>query len=283
MADDSKCGKCEEEVTSATPAVGCERCEKWFHHDCVGLKATSNSRILAHQQILFLCMVCLPLTLDEWKNKDKKKESEERPEKSVRTIETQTEVPKMVKRKAPIRIVGDSMVRRTPDVLKCNMPGSGCTSLSGAHIKDVKDRVVEEAASMEKESLLIIQGGGNNLLQTGCENTVKDVVDSVKAVEEKKMSVAVIGVLRRPKEGPEYERLRKETNRKIHEEIIKMKVQWLKEGKGNISFLDMDPVLGQDKFFARDGVHLNEEGQSRMGRRLREWVNARSLRWVTGG
>ena len=45
----------------------------------------------------------------------------------------------------------------------------------------------------------------------------------------------------------------------------------------NVSFLDMDSILREVRFFARDGVHLNDAGNERMGRRLREWVRARSL------
>ena len=56
-----------------------------------------------------------------------------------------------------------------------------------------------------------------------------------------------------------------------------MKTEWLTNKKGNVSFLDMDSVLREDRFFARDGVHLNDAGNERMGRRLREWVRARSL------
>lgn len=61
------------------------------------------------------------------------------------------------------------MMYKTPEVIKCNMAGSECTSLSGAHIEDVKTRVKEEDADM-KEELLIIQEGGNYLVATGQRN-----------------------------------------------------------------------------------------------------------------
>ncbi|MPC84131.1 hypothetical protein E2C01_078858 [Portunus trituberculatus] len=40
---------------------------------------------------------------------------------------------------------------------------------------------------MEERSLLVIQGG-NNLEATGAEETVKEVIEVVKAAEDKKMS-----------------------------------------------------------------------------------------------
>ena len=35
---------------------------------------------------------------------------------------------------APICIIGDSMIRQTPDHVKCSMPGNGCTSMGDAQI-----------------------------------------------------------------------------------------------------------------------------------------------------
>lgn len=194
-----------------------------------------------------------------------------------------TAVPKRVEmvKRSPIRIIGDSMVRHTPAHVKCSLPGSGCTSLPGARIFDVKEKVKEVASKME-DGLLIIQGGGNDLKKIGVEETVKEVVDAVKAAERKKMSVAVVGVLRRPREDVTYERMRRATNKRIFEEVTRMKVKWMKEKSGNVSFLDLDRTLDDDRLFARDGVHLTVDGNARMGRRLREWVKARSVCCVDG-
>ena len=101
-------------------------------------------------------------------------------------------------------------------------------------------------------------------------------MEAVKAAEEKKISVAVVGVLRRPR-GAQYEKMRKETNQRLCKELIKMKIEWLAQKKGNISFLDMDRNLDQDKFFGRDGVHLNHNGNEKLGRRLAEWMRARQV------
>ena len=93
---ESTCADCKREVESGQPAVSCERCEKWWHHACVGLKAATNNKVLTHHQIVFLCLVCLDLTREEWKKKEEKKEMKdegtqmekkecEREERSVQT------------------------------------------------------------------------------------------------------------------------------------------------------------------------------------------------------
>ena len=184
---------------------------------------------------------------------------------------------RMVVKKAPIRTIGDSMIRQTPAQVPHSMPGSGCISMGGARIHDIKRKVQQEAEEMGDGTLLVIQGGGNDLERIGSEETVKEMMDAVKAVEGKSMSVAVIGVMRRPREGIRYERLRKTTNEKMCLEVMKMKTEWMAKKNGNVSFIDMDVVLGEDRVYARDGVHLNATGNERMGKRLCEWVRARSL------
>ncbi|KAG0713017.1 hypothetical protein GWK47_000167 [Chionoecetes opilio] len=48
------------------------------------------------------------------------------------------------------------------------------------------------------------------------------------------MSVAVVSVLRPTREGTQYKRLRKATNKRIFEEVLKLEMEWLNEKKGNI-------------------------------------------------
>ncbi|MPD03350.1 hypothetical protein E2C01_098983 [Portunus trituberculatus] len=180
----------------------------------------------------------------------------------------------MMFKKAPVHIIGDSMVRKTPDFLRREVE---CTSMGGAKIQDVKKKVLEEVKEMEERSLLVIQGGGNNLEATGAEETVKEVVEAVRAAEDKKMSVAVVGVLWRPREGTLYEKTKRETNQMLCKKLLKLKMEWLAEKKGNVSFLDFDRILDQDRLFSRDGIHLNQDGNQKMGRRLAEWMRARHV------
>lgn len=78
---------------------------------------------------------------------------------------------------------------------------------------------------MEESSLLVIQGGGHILESAGTDEMVKEVVEAVKAAEGKKISVAMVGVLRLPREGKEYERIRRETNHRICKELFKIKME----------------------------------------------------------
>ena len=152
----------------------------------------------------------------------------------------------MVVKKTPIRIIGDSMVRRIGQQVGCRMEGSGVDCKPGARIQEVKQKVEERVSSLQ-DGLLVIQGGGNGLVNVGQEETVKTVVEAVKAAEGKKMKVAVVGVIRRPREDRRYEWVRLATNARIQEEMLKLKMEWMKEKKGDVSFIDLDRVLDQDR------------------------------------
>ncbi|MPC62954.1 hypothetical protein E2C01_057045 [Portunus trituberculatus] len=178
---------------------------------------------------------------------------------------------RMMFKKALVHIIGDSMVRKPPDFLRREVE---CTSMGGAKIQDVKKKVLEEVIEMEERSLLVIQGG-NNLKATGAEETVKEVIEAVKAAEDKKMSVAVVRVLRCSCEGAWYINTRRAINWMLCKELLKLKMEWLAEKKGNVSFLDLDRILDQDRLFSRDGIHLSQNGNQKMGHRLAEWMRAR--------
>ena len=301
----SDCSVCKRGVTKNTGGIACERCHEWYHVVCVFGALQVTMKVLMHKNLLFLCDDCVDkpdeervdcsTQTDTMKTTEARTQTEEERKTEPKTEDAVSQpevvvvaagegasaggpVPKRVGmvRRSPIRIVGDSMVRHAPTHVRCSLPGSGCTSLPGARIHDIAKEVKETASKME-DGMLVIQGGGNDLKKIGAEETVKEVVEAVKAAEKKKMSVAVVGVLRRPREDMTYERLRRTTNRRIFEEVTRMKVQWMKEKSGNVSFLDLDRTLDDDRLFARDGVHLNADGNARMGRKLREWVKARSV------
>ena len=71
--------------------------------------------------------------------------------------------------------------------------------------------------------------------------------------------------------------MRRKINQCICKELLKIKMEWLTEKKGNVSFLDMDRILDQDKAFGRDGVHLNHDGNQMLGRQLTEWMRTRQV------
>ena len=101
---------------------------------------------------------------------------------------------KKVERKAPIRVIGDSMIRIMPEYVKRDMEGSAHTSLGGARTQEIGRKVKEETKDM-KDGIVIIQGGGNNLEEIGSEATVKEVIEAIEAVEGKDTDV---GILKRP-------------------------------------------------------------------------------------
>lgn len=103
----------------------------------------------------------------------------------------------------------------------------------------------------------MIQGRGNDLKKTTEEDTVKEVVEAVKAVEGKNLHVAVVGVIRWLREWDRYERLRRRTNTRIQEEVLRLKLDWLKTKKGNVSFINLDATLREGMDLMLDGVHLN--------------------------
>lgn len=54
----------------------------------------------------------------------------------------------------------------------------------------------------------------------------------MKAVEGKGMKVVVVGIMRHPREKTPYERLLQSTNKRLQEEITKMKIESGHKEKG---------------------------------------------------
>ncbi|MPC75100.1 hypothetical protein E2C01_069485 [Portunus trituberculatus] len=301
------CGVCGEALTVRVSAVVCEGCEVWYHMACVGFK--SSTKALVNDNLMYFCDPCKEVTRNMWRSywcrKEEKsvqtEDSGEKTEKSVQTKENpkemksskteedvvgpqpsrQEEGPRqqhtmeMRKKKVLIKIIGDSMVKMMSSQVKCRMRGSGCTSLSGAKITDISKKVEEEAASME-DRMLIIQGGGNGLEYVGEDETVRNVVDAVKC----------------GRQGPECGRrgCHAETrgrpvlraSKKIHQQKTARGAaeneDRVDEGKERQAELHRNGrVVDQFNLYEEDGVHLNNAGTARIGRRLCEWVRARSL------
>lgn len=171
-------------------------------------------------------------------------------------------------------IVGDSMISQVRKHVKMEAEGSKNMCLKGKDIKDVMDEARKCGRELQ-EGLLIIQGGGNNLTQLGAEDTVKEVIEGIKKVkaQKKNLRVGFVGILRRPKESMKYEYTRRKVNRKIAEELCKMKMDYMKNDDIGVSFLDLDGELTGNRF-ARDQVHLDNEGVRDLGKRILEWILA---------
>ena len=314
------CLTCEELVTNKhKTAVCCVDCKRWVHAACGGIPVTVQNRpLLKHKNLPFLCDECMEVSLIFWANRRNKPAStntstQTDPDPECRSKETQTicapelteikevsllredkgtqsdetpsqrpkpKVVKAVKKQVPLRIIGDSMVKNVHKHVRCTMKGSGITSLRGAKVEKIKEEVMKSPKDQSDGELLIIQGGGNDLERKGTEDTVRELVDAVKSAGKKNTSIAVVGIMKRPREGDSYEATRKKTNERLSEELRNLKIEWMRGKKGSVSYIDLDGELTTDQDYQGDGVHLNDRGNERMARRLLEWVRARSLQLV---
>ena len=180
---------------------------------------------------------------------------------------------KKKKARLTINIVGDSMVRNTTKIIKCSEEGSGCCTLRGAGIKQVMAKAVE-SAEQSKDGMLVIEGGGNSLRALGVEETVASVINNIKKIKgkNKKLKIAVVSILPRPRENKAYEKMRTEANKRLQSRLCMLKADIMKnKEEGDVSFLDMDLIL-TESMFCQDGVHFNTEGDVRLGRRILQWI-----------
>ena len=114
---------------------------------------------------------------------------------------------------------------------------------------------------MDKEGILIVQGGGNSLEGKGARVTVGRIVKGINYFKERNTSTAiwVMGLLPRVSEGQEYEKERKLTNTWIQMEIRAMN-EGREEGAA-IGYIDPDYKLDVDYCFQWDMIHLNQSGK----------------------
>ncbi|KAF2348459.1 SGNH hydrolase-type esterase domain [Trinorchestia longiramus] len=125
--------------------------------------------------------------------------------------------------KPVIIICGDSMVKNVDRYVRMS-GSSGCTSLRGKRAKKIceyAEKVIDDMV----EGTVILQKGGNELLENGSEETVNTIMKVVERARKKNVRVVVTSLLRRPACNEEYERLHKEVNRDLHEKILVMKAE----------------------------------------------------------
>ncbi|KAG0730605.1 hypothetical protein GWK47_000001 [Chionoecetes opilio] len=111
-----------------------------------------------------------------------------------------------------------------------------------------------------------MQEGGTPLGVLGPEQTVGKVMECLKDIKKdrKKVRVAVVGIMRRPRENAGFEEMRRDTNKRLQEEVVRMKAECSKDpGDYGVSFINLDGALPQE-VFEGDKVHLNWEGERRM-------------------
>ena len=90
-----------------------------------------------------------------------------------------------------------------------------------------------------------------------------------------------MGVFPSPREINRYEEMRRYLNRRVQKEICEMKLALLKVKGGDVSYIDVDAVVSSD-LFAKDGVHLNADGDAGVGKRILQWVKEKGRCQVSG-
>ncbi|KAF2353094.1 SGNH hydrolase-type esterase domain [Trinorchestia longiramus] len=152
---------------------------------------------------------------------------------------------------------------------------SGCTSLRGKRVKQICE-YAEKVIDDMNEGMVIVQGGGNRLLENGRDATVNAIMKVVERTRKKNVRVAVTSLLRRLACNEEYERLRKEVNRDLHEKILVMKAESIREREVGFSFLDMDDLI-KAGCFLKDRVHFSQGGKIKLSQRFIRWIRATHL------
>ena len=122
-----------------------------------------------------------------------------------------------------------------------------------------------------------MESGGNTLNVLGPVQTVECIMEVVKKAkwDQKDVKVAVMSIFQHPKEDRRYDNMRKEANKKLQMKICELKAELILEKGGNLSFMDMDAVVSADSF-TRDGLHVNANGDARVGKSILQWMREKS-------
>ena len=179
------------------------------------------------------------------------------------------------KKRTPIIICGDSMVKEIGRNIRLKEQGSELCCMPGANIINVMEKVKEKCKD-SGDDMVVIQGGGNNLTGLGYRKTTEEVVKNVKEIlaVNSNRKIAVLSILKRPREfmNMRYDEERKRANREIQTEICKMKIKQMQ-----VSFIDLDPII-LDSMYSVDGIHLNREGNDRLSARILTWMKQKETK-----
>ena len=172
-------------------------------------------------------------------------------ERSIRMREEQVE--------APVKMVGDILLKNMHRFIQLDSRDSQIESMSGAGISTIVDKA-KNWLPQGHRGPLIIQGAGISLKRDGVVKTVQLITKAVKTIQEREPSsqILVIGLLPRPAEGQEYDRMRRETNRRLAYDLDYMTNGW----QDTTSYVGLLPVenLCSRADFMEDGVHLTNVG-----------------------
>ena len=184
--------------------------------------------------------------------------------------------------KSKIIIVGSSHARDLDKVVRLNEEGSYRVAMSGAGIEEIMKEAEEATKKVEGDCSIFLIGGGNSVMKMVPEEIVKVTIEGVKKMKGvNQTKICVLSILARPKEGREYERQRRYINRRLKEEIMKIRKEYEnRDEDAPVSFLDLEWVIKLD-MFSRDGVHLNFFGTQKVGREIISIVRFNDRRKVS--
>ena len=174
-----------------------------------------------------------------------------------------------------LEVVGDSMVRQ----LKRSLNETGREAYrrreiggypfqerwvdprGGAQLEEVWRRAACEGRGRQGDVTLVVVGGGNSLERLGPRGVEAEVIRGVEAVETReRVGLVVTGIIPRPSMGEKYEEARREANRRVKEFV-----EWKARRRGRLMGIRYMEVEGLGVgMCARDGVHLNWEGNERL-------------------
>ena len=139
-------------------------------------------------------------------------------------------------------------------------------SMPGATIRDIRNKIVESLSEFEPDDLVIIEGGGNDLLDIGEQKILQllllESIVKVVNVKVKQNPLAMCIPVRRKEEGSRYGAVRRAVNRKCLEKLEK----WSCDG------LQLHERMDWRRVWAFDGVHMSDIGKVWTAWNVVEWA-----------
>ena len=167
--------------------------------------------------------------------------------------------------KSDIVLIGDSLVRHM-DVEFCERKQKRRTRhcFPGAGISKVT-KEIDNIFPKSSKSMAVIQVGSNDVEKLNVGQFMDNYIKLIKKLKSKVQEVKIIGILPRRYAGKKFFENAPYLNRKIKDLCHIEKV----------GFVDFwENFFFQDHLYSRDGVHLNQVGNARLGRLIDEAVQS---------
>lgn len=136
----------------------------------------------------------------------------------------------------------------------------------GANIERIREIIEEHLAQINPEDLVVIEGGGNGLMNVGEQKTITVISEMMKKLKEKVKTNPLIMCIpmRHRVERTVYEEKRRKLNRKCIENLE----SWGCDG------LHLWENMKWEEVWARDGIHMSNLGKVWVAWNLAEWAQS---------